>query len=421
MLLSVLSGCAYIDESRTAPRAPSQGGSPASIRNGAPASIRNGSPASTPTKKVVRYTPPADQYVKSKLIDFDSPYDTTFLIARDVKLTDDPDQPGNRVLNAASAQIKLGALVRGRDFPGAWDLLGVRVRSAQSTPITLDLVAVSTPTTNRVANGTAVPPAGAPMRSASAQAEGAWTIQWIELKAFPTSMPANADLVLRIRSNDGTALLIDDVLLAQSHTVVSQSAVPQSGEPWQVRRSALKWQVMVGEKEIFSLAAAPFIRDGYRAIEANPVRAVFASATGMVAIDRTGRVIENGEAKLDAGVMSVAKTVAENESPAIIEVASEFGRIERNLPGDQNNDGYDETRGCYTVIASAPRLNITLTPQKFPVKWPVIEIVGLPAGTVSVWLEGQTVPWVTRLSDGKVIVELPIRLERPVAFQVRVK
>lgn len=381
ILASALTGCTYVDERQSASSAP------------------------VPTRKTVRYMPPADQYVKSKLIDFDSPYDTTFLTARDVKLTEDPQSPKNRVLSSATAQVKLGALVRGREFPGTWDLLGVRVRADRKTPATLVLQSTG----------------GTVFQTQPISADAEWDVSWIELRALPTSMPSNEDLLLVVKSISGTALMIDDIFIAQSHTILSQSQIPQTNEPWLVRRSGLKWQVLVRENEVLSLPAAPFVPEGYRVIEANPVRVVFVSGNDTIALDRTGRLIQNQKTRLDASVMGFAKTVAENDSPATIEITDDDGRVERNLPGDLDNDGYDETRGCYSVRATASRLNVRLSPQKHPVKWPVIEVIGLPAGVVSVWLEGQLVPWVTRLSDGKAIIELPIQLERAINLQVRVK
>lgn len=374
-------GCTYIDERGSG--------------NGAPAS----------PQKVARYMPPADQYVKSKLIDFDSPYDTTFVVAGGVKLIDDPEKPGNRVMLANAAQVKLGALVRGREFPGVWDLLGVRMRADSGTTTRLSI------STNDAA----------PLNSADANVSPGWAMHWIELKKLPTSMPADQELLFTIRSLDGKPLQIDDVVLAQSKTTVSQSIVPESGESWRVGRSALRWQVLANDQELLALPAAPFVDGGYRVIESNPVRTVFASPAETIAIDRTGRLIANSSPRLDAKLMTFAKAFAENESPATIEVDADSGRVERNLPGDRDNDGYDESRGCYTVRAAGGRVDIRLSPGKAKVSWPVIEVLGLPQGQVSVWLEGQLVPWVTRLSDGKAIIELPVKLERPVEAQIRVK
>lgn len=366
----------------------------------------NDRPQAAPVaQKAARYVPPADQYVKSKLLDFDSPYDTNFVVAGGVRLVNDPQQPGNRVLLAPTATIKFTSLIRGRDFPGMWDLIGVRTRSEQGGTLRLGL---TTSGGTRLAQNDATTTAD-------------WSVQWLELQKLPASMASDGELLLSVESTDRKAIYIDDILLAQSRTVVAQSTVPESNEPWRVTRSGLKWYVTAGEQTLLSLPAAPFVGEGYRVVESNPVRTVFASPASTIAIDRNGRLIENGKTKFDPTVSKFAKAVAENASPASIEVGEDEGRVERTLPGDKDNDGYDESRGCYTVRASASRLNVRLTPGNSAVRWPVIEVIGLPTGAVSVWLEGQLVPYVTRLSDGKVMIELPIRLERAVEAQIRVK
>ena len=63
-------------------------------------------------------------------------------------------------------------------------------------------------------------------------------------------MPTDQELRLSIRSLDGKPLQIDDIVLAQSRTTVSQSVVPQSGESWRVGRSALRWQVLANDQEL---------------------------------------------------------------------------------------------------------------------------------------------------------------------------
>jgi hypothetical protein len=363
-------------------------------------------PAASPSpQKVARYMPPADQYVKSKLIDFDSPYDTSFIIADGVKLVDDPQKSGNRVMSASQATIKLSALIRGREFPGMWDLIGVRVRADRPAAVTVEIATA----------------AGAVLATSNGPCTSQWTIHWIELGQLPTSMPAEQELTLVVTSHDGTPIQIDDIQLAQSRTIVAQSIVPESNQTWRVGRSGLKWRVTADERELFTLPAAPFVAGGYRVIESNPVRTVFSSPTRTIAIDRNGRLIENGVAKTDTNVSKFAKTTAENNSPAVIEVDADEGHVDRTLAGDSDNDGYDEARGCYTVRSGSTRLNVRLTPARSPVRWPVVEIIGLPAGAVSVWLEGQLVPYVTRLSDGKTIIELPVVLERSVEAQIRVK
>ena len=99
----------------------------------------------------------------------------------------------------------------------------------------------------------------------------------------------------------------------------------------------------------------------------------------------------------------------------------ELGRVDRGTPGDANNDGYNESRGAYEFAATGPRFEATLTPQGATIIRPVLEISGLPPGKVLITVEGQLVSESTRLSDGTLLVELPVRIERATTVNVRVE
>lgn len=372
--------------------------------------------ASKPVSKPLYIAPP-DRVQTSTLLDFDNALDTTFIDAPAVRVTDDPMRAGNRVLVAdGGIRANLTSLVRGRDIGGVWDVIGLRIWSNQATTCKIDLAGPTSSSTqvSLMAN--------------------VWTKVWMSaprllpastMLATTDSAPdaSNDHLKLSVSSAGQAHLLVDDVALAQSRVTVSQSLVPKSNERWRVVREGLKWIASVEGRPIFELPAAPFVANGYRMLESDPTRALFANDSGStLCIDRTGRLIEDGDAKLDPTVLMFAKAIAENASPATIEIVGNDGRIERSLPGDRNNDGYDERRGVYAVRAAGiGRVAVRLTRQKATVKWPALEIYDLPPGAVSVWLDGAMIPWAVRAGDGRVIVELPIELELPVEVQVRVK
>lgn len=366
------------------------------------------------------YTPPADRVLTSVLLDFDNPLDATFVDSPSIRVADDPARAGNRALvTDGSVSLNLSSLVRGRDVGGAWDMVGLRLWSDVATMCEVSIFCQSM----------------APTKSISvALPARAWANVWLQaprvvaIAATSTvaqieGQPADDRFKLSIASAaHSNRLLIDDVALAQSRATASESLVPKTNERWRVARVGPKWVAMVNDVPIFDLPAAPFVADGYRVMESDPTRALFTNDTAsMVCIDRTGRLIEDGRAKLDPRVLKFARAIAENASPALIEVVGSEGRIERSLPGDANNDGYDERRGCYAVRAIADRAAVRLTRQGGTVKWPAVEVYDLPPGPVSVWLDGEIIPWSVRADDGRLIVELPIDLERPVELQVRVK
>ena len=368
-------------------------------------------PASPPL-----YQAPPDRVLTSALLDFSSPLDATFIQSPSVRITDDPRQAGNRVLVAdGGVRLNLTSLVRGRDLGGVWDVIGLRIWSDVATPCDVRLAGAieaatrfDLPARNWTTLWLHAPSASTMPMSTTARGKASTPDDHVSLTVLPTSSDSR--------------LLIDDVALAQSKVTASQSIVPRTGERWQVARDGLKWIASVDGRSIFELPAAPFVDGGYRVLESDPTRALFVNGAGStLCIDRTGRLIEDSRAKLDPKVLKFAKAIAENASPASIEVVGDEGRIERALPGDANNDGYDERRGVYGVHVMAGRVALRLTPNHATVKWPVLEVYDMPPGDLSVWLDGEIIPWAARADDGRVIVELPVELERPVKVEIRAK
>ena len=99
-----------------------------------------------------------------------------------------------------------------------------------------------------------------------------------------------------------------------------------------------------------------------------------------------------------------------------------MGRVNRSSAGDADNDGYNESRGAYEIVAASGRIELTITPRAgMLLSRPVLEIAGLPAGAVRVTMEGRLVPGAVRLSGGEVLVELPGVIEQATSVNVRVK
>jgi len=98
-----------------------------------------------------------------------------------------------------------------------------------------------------------------------------------------------------------------------------------------------------------------------------------------------------------------------------------MGRLNRSTAGDANNDGYNESRGAYEILASGPRVELTITPRTSTLSRPVFEIAALPTGNVLVNMEGQLISGAVRLSNGDLLLELPARIERPTLVNIRVQ
>ena len=157
--------------------------------------------------------------------------------------------------------------------------------------------------------------------------------------------------------------------------------------------------------------------------EANELRARFTSGDGQeMTLYADGRQYTDGKLNLLGPRPRYADTLAQQQdAPAEVEIEDEYGRIDRDTPGDRNNDGYNELRGAYQLAARTSRLEVKLKPRGGALAVPVLEIAGLKAGKPLVTVEGQLVDRSTRLDDGRLLVELPLILRRAVTVNISIK
>ena len=106
---------------------------------------------------------------------------------------------------------------------------------------------------------------------------------------------------------------------------------------------------------------------------------------------------------------------------AEVSVPEELGRLNRDTPGDANNDGYNEVRGAYQLIANGARLEMRITPHTRALLRPILEITGLSPGKVLVTTEGRLVETTVRLEDGTLLVEIPTVIDRPTTINIRIQ
>jgi hypothetical protein len=152
--------------------------------------------------------------------------------------------------------------------------------------------------------------------------------------------------------------------------------------------------------------------------EASVLRAVYTSKgpEKLKVFYHDGRQITDGRDQ--TGDPELAKA---HDKPADVVIAPAMGRLDRNSPGDANNDGYSEREGVYKLIASGGRVEFQIKPQAgVPVPRPVVEISGLPKGKILATMEGRLVEVMVRLPDGRVLLELPGTLTRATTVNVRI-
>ncbi|MEO6434332.1 MAG: hypothetical protein ABIP55_01035 [Tepidisphaeraceae bacterium] len=214
-------------------------------------------------------------------------------------------------------------------------------------------------------------------------------------------------------------------LLDNHETVVDTSASPDG---WKVRRRGLSYVIEAAGRFAFTLPTSQAQPGGWSVAEAcaNRVRFTSNAPPGAMTIYADGRMYWGGAFRPAAGLMAAGlqdadALAAQHASPAEVTLRESAGRVNRSTAGDADNDGYNESRGAYQVVASGSRLELTITPRTPVLVRPVIEIAGLPPGELRVTMEGRLVSGAVQLNGGEVLVELPGRLNRPTLVNVAVR
>ena len=348
------------------------------------------------------------------LLDFESAGDLAFIGSGSATILDPAvSHTGNVSLqvpgHTGGFTVKLNALLGAGDFPGQWTLAGGYFISRENST-----VQVSYEVDGKVILSRTVALSGR-----------RWTPVMLDLT--PLSDPnANASRevgILRFKT-DSSTVWCDDVLAIDN----VKSLVPESenaGDAWTIRRRG--FATLIEKPGSFKLRvptpeAEP---EGWRVEESNELRVRLLSANGKHAwtIYCDGRGYRDGrfEPVMELSTAEQVMLGEQQTSPAEISVAEEWGRIERNAPGDQNNDGYEETTGTYQLKANGSKIEATITPRTARLVRPVLEISGLPPGRVVVNLEGRYVEKSVRLTNGHVLVEIPGTIQHPVMVNVRVR
>jgi hypothetical protein len=349
----------------------------------------------------------------SALLDFDSPDDLTFVtsdpagaIRNDARLA----RSGRRSLlippGTREVVIKLPSLLSGRSFPADWTLAGAYFHCDRAAVVTMSYEV----------GGRAV------LSRSVSVAPGAWTPVMIDLAALGSADVSEVGL-LRLAFDPGapSTVRLDDVTLVDNHeAVVDTSRTSLDG--WRVRRRGLYYVIDAPGRFSFGVPTAHAEQGGWSVADSCASRVRFASsnAPGSLTIYADGRMYWGGDFRAIAPELADAPEQArQHEMPAAVDVPESMGRLNRSTPGDANNDGYNEARGAYQVIASGPRVELTITPRTSALARPVLEIAGLPPGNVLVNMEGQLIAGAVRLSSGDLLLELPAKIERPTIVNVR--
>lgn len=384
-----------------------------------PASAQNSrtGDSSSPSRPIAIQLQHLDPELKnqpfSHLLSFEMPHEAVFVSANGLAASIDRDRAhsgrSSLLLKGTKGQlkIKLNSLVGGREFPGEWSLAAAYFYSDKPAKIA---VALDKNGQSKIQNTFNLSP-------------GRWVKIGCELDGSNTG-PTWPAVVFDVES---TGLLwCDDVLLVDDlQWLVGDQEALRAGQ-WTVRRRGLKFVCEV--PGAFRLSVPVFLSDcsadGWRVEEANMMRARFVCVRGgeRLTVYSDGRSYWDGQYRPLSGRLQTEPLWAEQHlSPAQVEIPQTMGRVNRQSAGDADNDGYDESRGTYQIVAFGPRLQVELIPRSVALLRPTLEIAGLPPGKALVTVEGALVENVLRLDDGTLLVEVPGRLERPVAVNVRVQ
>jgi hypothetical protein len=335
----------------------------------------------------------------SNLLGFELPDDAVFVVPSDGPADRDSTiahtgksslrfPPGTR-----HAEIRLPSLVAGREFPGNWTLVGGYLRAERPCAVTIDA-------------GT--------LRRTVRLAPAEWTPVFLDITQLPAG---NAPELTLGFSGPSQPIWLDDVLLIDNSRVFfAEHGV------WSIRQRGFSLVGVAASEWRFAL---PTIDrpGGYEVMEVNRLRATFRSGDGshVLAVFPDGRAYRDGAYAPYVAQPADRAFIAQQRSPAGIEIDESLGRIAGNTPGDANNDGYNETLAAYEIVAFASRIEFILEPRGSQIDRAMIHIRDLPQGEVLVTAEGQLVTSWERAGDGSLLIELPMTIQRPTTISVGVK
>jgi len=343
------------------------------------------------------------------LLDFEQETDLSFVTGEGYGISLAAAHTGRSSLAIGpgrSVTVKLTSLLSGA-FPGSWSVAGGYFRpesKAARVKVSYRSAAATKPELQRTVE----------------LAAGRWTPVFVDLTELKQTTTSAG--LLTFEADAGVHC--DDVLLLNNNrTMVAPAAGAAPGSAWTIREGGFSTVIERAGHFRLALATPEAAPDGWRIVEANDLRARFESAGGKTwTIYFDGRQYRNG-GFIGQTVLAEAAAIFErqHESPADLFVPETIGRIDRDTPGDKYNDGYNEQRGSYELIARGPRFEVTIKPKSPLLAYPVLEIAGLPAGNVLATVEGQLIEKTVRLGNGNLLVYVPATLERATTVNIAVK
>jgi hypothetical protein len=314
---------------------------------------------------------------------------------------------GSLAMSGATATFRVSSVLFSTKLPGAWTLLGTYVQPQIDTPATAELLSG-----DRVI-----------ARSRNTIAAGRWSFAGVDLTApeVAQALEGTTHLSLRMTFDAAGGIAtthIDDVLLIDNaKTLLDTLAAGPGG--WKISRRGHTTTIDAPNRFKVDVQVAASSDKGWLLAEYSPMRVVLRSAGPVKTwvLYNDGRFIQDG--KLTVKGASGEGVAESHADPATIAIDESAGKLDAFSDGDRDNDGYNESLGAYQVTARAPRLPIRIQPGRTPMASPVFEIRNLPPGEVTANVEGRLLETAARLPDGRVLLNVPLRVDRPMTITVR--
>lgn len=306
--------------------------------------------------------------------------------------------PGTR-----SMTVNLAALHSGRPFPDRWTLLGAWFRCDRAQRLT----ALCEADGQTLASATVDVPAGR------------WCPVMLDLAEVAGRQLSDPGVIRFVFEGGLSAPARCDDVVEIDNLAVAVDIGP--GSPWSVRLAGFRYFLERPGMFRIVLKSRQAAPNGWTLVEANPIRAVFAS-TGP---EKNRIIYSDGRQFIDGRFEAIGPTrqllQRQHSRPAEVHIENESGRLLRNEPGDGDNDGYVETTGVYRIAAAAPRLHLVVIPRTEELLNAVLQIDNLPPGRIIATMEGRMAERAVRLDNGAVLLELTGRLRSPTTVVVRVE
>jgi hypothetical protein len=119
------------------------------------------------------------------------------------------------------------------------------------------------------------------------------------------------------------------------------------------------------------------------------------------------------------GVPEAESLAADYQQPATLSLSK--GEQVRNAPGDLNNDGFNESQGCYELAPHEGLLRFRFVPGATLHHYPVFRIHRTAGRTCWIYVEGRIIRGQGRDGAGQLLFTIPRAVSTPLMIEVNTR